>query len=138
MSEGRETLIERAKLELEQELAERIKVAEFHEQVKTSLDIAKRLIQNGKLSPEEIADVTTMPIRFINEMIDEMNFADFCRKKIIEGKPEEIKRKVAEQVNREIALKMIKSGKMTLEEIADICELPLEKVRELAAEKSDS
>ena len=91
MSEGRETLIERAKLELEQELAERIKVAEFHEQVKTSLDIAKRLIQNGKLSPEEIADVTTMPIRFINEMIDEMNFADFCRKKIIEGKPEEIK-----------------------------------------------
>lgn len=138
MSEGRETLIERAKLELEQELAERIKVAEFHEQVKTSLDIAKRLIQNGKLSPEEIADVTTMPIRFINEMIDEMNFADFCRKKIIEGKPEEIKRKVAEQVNREIALKMIERGKMTLEEIADICELPLEKVRELAAEKSDS
>ena len=35
------------------------------------------------------------------------------------------------------ARKMIERGKMTLEEIADICELPLEKVRELAAEKSN-
>lgn len=38
----------------------------------------------------------------------------------------------------EIARKMIESGKLSLEEIANICELPIEKVRELAAEKSDS
>ena len=38
----------------------------------------------------------------------------------------------------EIARKMIESGKLSFEEIANICELPIEKVRELAAEKSDS
>ena len=36
----------------------------------------------------------------------------------------------------EIARKMIELGKLSLEEIANICELPIEKVRELAAEKS--
>ena len=70
--EGHENFIERATRELEKELASRIKTAKFHEKVKTSLEIAERLLENGKLSPEEIADVTMMPIRFVNEIAEEL------------------------------------------------------------------
>lgn len=54
----------------------------------------------------------------------------------VSGVMEEFRRDVIAEITAEItgevARKMIERGKMTLEEIADICELPLEKVRELA------
>ena len=51
---------------------------------------------------------------------------------------EHVTAQVTAQQSLKMARKMLENGKMTLEEIADICELPPEKVRELAAEKSDS
>lgn len=126
---------EELQAELEKEINQQIKVAEFHAGFKARFDVAKRLVEDGKLTPEEIADVTMVPVRFVNEMVEELSFSDFCREKFREGNPLEIKRTVAENTRCDNARKMIARGKLSLEEIAEYCELPLEKVQELAAEK---
>ena len=46
---------------------------------------------------------------------------------------ERVRRETALEQAVEFAKKMIALGKLTLEEISNICELPLEKVQELAA-----
>ena len=46
--------------------------------------------------------------------------------------------KIIEKINRENALRMIASGKLTLEEIADYLSLPLEEVKALANKNSTS
>ena len=46
--------------------------------------------------------------------------------------------KIIEKINRENALRMIERGKLTLEEIAEDLNLPLEEVKELAAKNSIS
>ena len=49
------------------------------------------------------------------------------------GVMDRIKEQVLLEQAVEIAKEMIERGKMTLNEIAKLCELPLEKVQELAA-----
>lgn len=128
---------EELQAELEKEINQQIKTAEFHAGFKARFEIAQRLVEDGKLSLEEIADVTMVPVRFVKEMAEELRFSEFCQKKFSEGNPLEIKRTVAEDTCCDNARKMIARGKMPLEEIAEYCNLPLEKVRELAAEKID-
>ena len=77
---------------------------------------------------------------FYKEIADSVRIFKEDRKDEFEvsGVMEEFRRDVTAQQSLKMARKMLENGKMTLEEIADICELPPEKVRELAAEKSDS
>lgn len=49
---------------------------------------------------------------------------------------EEMKNEAAENRSIEVAKKMINSGKLSLEEIAEFTKLSIEKVRELAGNKS--
>ena len=63
---------------------------------------------------------------------------------VVEELNERVRRETAKRVRRETSLKnmidmakkLLGLGKMSFEEIASLCELPLEKVRELAAESS--
>ena len=131
-------IVRQAVSEMNKEIDDRIKSATFHAKFKTAIDIAERLVEGRKLSPEEIADATMVPIRIVDEMVENMNFSIFCLDKIREGNTKEIKDFVAERVHCDAARKMLQKGKMTFEEISEICDLPLEKVQELAAESSDS
>ena len=64
---------------------------------------------------------------------------------VMEEITEDVRRETAKRVRREttikniidMAKKMLRKGKMSFEEIAEYCNLPLEKVRELAKEKFD-
>ena len=51
---------------------------------------------------------------------------------------ERVRRETEENVRRKSVLKMIASGKLTLEEIADYLSLPLEEVKALANKNSTS
>ncbi|MBQ7454772.1 MAG: hypothetical protein IJS69_06970 [Selenomonadaceae bacterium] len=52
------------------------------------------------------------------------------------GVIEELKERIILESMINVAKELISIGKMTLEEIAAICKLPLEKVQELASKKT--
>ena len=50
---------------------------------------------------------------------------------------ERVKRETTERTIFDMAKKLIAGGKLALEEISALCDLPIEKVRELAAAKNN-
>ena len=87
---------------------------------------------------EEIADSVRIFKEDSKEEFEVSGVMEEFRRDVTAYVTEHVTAQVTAQQSLKMARKMLENGKMTLEEIADICELPPEKVRELAAEKSDS
>ena len=107
------------------------------------LGIAKEMLSSGELSYEKIAEYTSLPKETVQLLAVQMHLP-FSQKNecqhcaAIEKMLEEVNREATCKVAVEMAKSILSTGNFTPEQIAGICDLSMEQVKDIIAQVQNS